>query len=713
MRPLNLALVALVLLSVSLITPQPAHATTYTVNTLADSGPGSLRTAMMSVVAGDTIAFGIMGAIPQTIAPLSALPMIVSPRVVIDGTTQPGYTGTPYIEIDGSGLNGLTSGVHLSEDSCTVRGLSIYGFDFGIRIAGNGATIESNYIGVDASGTTAPGNSQRGIWIERSSGHAIGGATVTQRNVIAGNAGDGIYIEAGPNNRIQGNYIGVDAKGAGPLGNARVGINLLNAMDNTIGGSNPGEGNVISNSADEGIFAWISNGTVIQGNFIGTDATGTVGMGNAGNGIYARESSRCQIGGSGGKGNIVSDNGLSGVRVSQSTGVPADSNIVAGNLIGTDITGTASLGNGKHGVEILAGRFNSVGGPGSENVIAYQTGAAGGGVGVLLIFGIGNMILSNSIHSNASLGIDLGDDGVTANDSLDPDTGTNNLQNFPVIDVAHSSAITSSTTINGRINATPSADVHLDFFRNAVCDSSNHGEGDFFLGSDSVTTDANGDAAFSVTFPFLSVGSHVTATATTGDGTSEFSECAPVQDVTAVALARFDVGPAAGGIRIEWAVASADGLRGFNMYRSATGAQDGFEKLNGALVAPDRRAFTDLTVEPGKKYWYRLGAVDRDGEFFSHTLSATAPAARLALEQNRPNPFNPRTRIRYSVPTTAHVTLTVYDVSGRFVDRIVDGTHRAGPHEVEWDATGASSGIYFYRLEADGVAKTRRMIFLK
>jgi uncharacterized repeat protein (TIGR01451 family) len=148
--------------------------------------------------------------------------------------------------------------------------------------------------------------------------------------------------------------------------------------------------------------------------------------------------------------------------------------------------------------------------------------------------GTGHSVLGNSIHSNTGInsqyipgngfGIELGyQDVVEANDPGDPDTGPNNLQNYPVL----ADVTAGGTTVNGSLNSTPSTSFDLHFYANTACDASGHGEGETYLGSDTVTTDAVGDVSFSsaVTVP-VPVGAFVTATATDPAGnTSEFSQC--------------------------------------------------------------------------------------------------------------------------------------------------------------------------------------------
>ncbi len=162
-------------------------------------------------------------------------------------------------------------------------------------------------------------------------------------------------------------------------------------------------------------------------------------------------------------------------------------------------------------------------GSGSGNVIAHND-SAGGHPGVSVLAGTNNLILGNSIFDNGGLGIDLGNDGVTANDTADGDTGANNLQNFPVITGVNASG--GMTTVTGRLNSTANTTYRIEVFANNTIDSNGYGEGQVFIGAQNATTDASGNVSFSVTNPFTQIGAgqRVTATATDpNNNTSEFS----------------------------------------------------------------------------------------------------------------------------------------------------------------------------------------------
>ena len=517
-----------------------AVAATFTVTNTSNDGAGSLRQAILDANANtgaDTIAFNIPGSGVQTIRPLAALPTI-SDAVVIDGYTQPGSSvntladgdnAVLLIELDGANLEGgavLFSGIVINTSNCVVRGLVINRFpgDGIFFTSPSGTTtnnvVEGNFIGTNPSGTVALGNNN-GIAINFSTNNLIGGTTPAARNVISGNGSHGISVSTGASaTTMQGNFIGTTANGTGALGNGSGGISSAGTGPDTIGGTAAGARNVISaNQNDAGIFvqSGTSTGPVIAGNLIGTDVTGTVALGNF-VGIWLNfgpSLGNSTIGGTtAGAPNVISGNRSHGVLM---TG-DSRNNQLLGNLIGTDITGSNPLGNAGHGVSIEAtARQNRIGGTltGQGNTIAFN---AGNGV---LVTGSptanGNAIRRNAIYSNGLLGIDLGGDGVTANDPGDTDPGPNNMQNSPVITAVNTT--TGQTTINGTLNSTPSTGFGLNFYSNSACDPSGSGEGATFFGMSGTTTDAGGNAVFAATVPFsLPAGHVITATVTDPTG---------------------------------------------------------------------------------------------------------------------------------------------------------------------------------------------------
>jgi len=251
------------------------------------------------------------------------------------------------------------------------HGVYIYGSET------HGNIVSGNLIGVDSSGAAGVGNNRSGLVIsEGADENVIGGTTPAERNVIAANGGDGIQIYgiASRGNSITGNYIGLAANGHDELGNEENGVRISSeGSSTTIGGDMPGEGNLISANNENGINI---NGDDVQyvtisGNFIGTDATGTLDRGNRGDGVEIENGShRIQIGGaSSAERNLISGNGADGIFMC--CGYVYEITIL-GNYIGTDVTGNQPLGNDGDGIRIASeAHLTTIGGdsPGERNVI--------------------------------------------------------------------------------------------------------------------------------------------------------------------------------------------------------------------------------------------------------------------------------------------------------------------------------------------------------
>ena len=466
-------------------------AATFSVTTTNDSGAGSLRAAISNAnaTAGPHV---INFAIPpfdgtvKTITPLSELDHLLQP-VTVDGYTQPGArtntlaagdNAVLLIELNGSslgfGANGLSIG---GVGGSTVRGLVINRFPgAGVRFdVRGGNVVEGNFIGTDSTGTTALGNHGSGVSVGGPSPNLIGGTTPSARNIISGNSGNGIegFNGGGTNLVIQGNYIGTDKTGTVALPNAATGnggIVLVGVTGTLVGGAVPGAGNLISANHGPGIFIFPS-------------APGTV---------------------------------------------------VAGNIIGADVTGTLPMGNALDGVGIQSSANNVIGGttPGAGNIIAFNGAALtfGNGSGVQMTgTATNNAILGNSIFGNAVLGIDLfaGTDNpgtrVSTNDPCDVDDGPNHVQNFPVLTSV--AGAPGGLRFRGLLNGKPNTTFRLEFFLNPQCDPSGYGEGQRFLGFTNITTGADCTNIFDVTLANTGFG-FMTATATDPDGnTSEFAAC--------------------------------------------------------------------------------------------------------------------------------------------------------------------------------------------
>lgn len=556
-----------------------AKAATFVVNSTgngADAAPGNgvcadgggnctLRAAISeaNLIAGnDTINFSI-GSGAQTINVPATLDVITD-TVTINGNSQPGFSGAPLIQLSGPGGGSVPTGLAILADNCVVRGLVLNGFSIGVRIEGmpanliaEGNVVAGCYIGTNAAGTAiAAVPNGYGVYLsDGGSGtgaqnNTIGGLTAADRNVISGNSNHSGIIIGGSitsGNIIVGNYIGTNAAGTAAIPNSYVAGIFLASPDNIVGGTTANARNVISGNSN-GIFIGSANahGNLIRGNYIGTNANGTAALGND-TGIFIGDDTGNAnsgahdniVGGSvTGAGNLISGN-TSGVTISNRfTADNTTGNQVQGNLIGTNAAGSGAVPN-TLGVLINGGsKGNSIGdtAAGTGNTIAFNTFD---GVNVSTAFSLtpnGNSIRGNSIHDNGGLGINLQPTGeaattITANDAFDSDSGPNTLQNFPVIT---SFTPGSTTQIGGTFNSTANQSFTLDFYRSPAPDASGNGEGQTYLGaplsgSTTVTTNASGNATFSLTFNGNLAGQYLSATATNSNGdTSEFGPAVQV-----------------------------------------------------------------------------------------------------------------------------------------------------------------------------------------
>lgn len=525
------ALGAVVLLFVALT----INATTYTVTSTANGTTTdgvSLRWAITQAnsAAGNSIAFNISGAAPHTITLTSALPAISKDNITIDGSTQPanGYTGaSPKIIINGNNSIGKGIEVSSTKDGIKVYGLYIKGFtDYAIYfpgkeahiigavgkgnvISGNGnastdagiyvkgATIKANIIGMDVTGTIAEPNA--GYGIQAVGGVVIiGGGTEGEGNLISANINHGIFLNNCDNSVIKGNKIGTDITGTLRFGNEEgSGIYMISGSSGVIiGGSVTGEENIISGNGGDGIYNSDGNNVVIKGNKIGTDITGTQNIGNTGNGIYMTATANtCIIGGNG----SGEGNIISG---NGSSGIYLDGpdfTIIKGNKIGEGIA-SENIGNNAYGIYITnSSHDNQIGGisAGDANIIAYN-----GNSGVAVNAGGGgttdaNKIQRNSIFCNAS---------ASGANSFGIQLIANGNDGLPAPVITSANA----TTISG--TSVPNATIEL-FQDNDGCVGF---QGKTYLG----TTTANGSGNWTITGTFPN---DITATATTDEeGTSPF-----------------------------------------------------------------------------------------------------------------------------------------------------------------------------------------------
>jgi CSLREA domain-containing protein len=507
-----------------------ARAATITVTTTADDltpndGSVSLREAIDAINAGndlgdpdiiaqapgtfgvnDTIDFDIQASLTpvRTISVGStgngALPALTK-RVTIDGYSEPGAARNTLANADNANvviaLDGASAGpnadgvlVGASGAESTIEGLDIFDFSLNqIELQGGGDTIAGNQIGFD--GTGSPARSPQGVHISNSDSSLIGGLTAGARNVISGNVGSGVDIvgsTASPatGNFVEGNFIGTDATGVLANGNGRAGAFAQLGAVQISGGNDNTIGGGLSQARN-----------VISGNGAGVDIR------------------------NGGEGNLVQGN-LIGVGADGMTPVP---NIEFGVRVASDDNLAPPLGPGQPNEPAASGNIiglnpnNSFTGVG--NLIEFN-----GGDGVEVdesplpnnaapIANSGNSISGNSIYSNGGLGIDL--KGGTGN--ILP----NNLMTAPGITAV--TPASSSTTVEGTLHrpASPGMTVRIELFASATCDPSGFGEGQTLIGSASTTTNGSGNASFSASVTPLAPAQIVTATAinTTADPSSQ------------------------------------------------------------------------------------------------------------------------------------------------------------------------------------------------
>ena len=591
------------------------------------AGTGTLRQAIVDVnndsqdnpASPDVIAFDIPNTGVHTILPITSLPPIVNP-VVVDGYTQPGAkpnnlavgdNAVLLIEIDASqrDANLPTSDPVLllqGQGSITVRGLVINHFfqgEAGIDVGSPLDVVSGNFIGTDPSGT----------------------------RTISEQAGVGVFVSTDSNQVGSG------------------------ASHTTIGGLRPADRNLISvgnGFIDGGILAEGALDTVIEGNYIGTDASGRNALGDE-DGILSEGSVGTTIGGTTAAArNVISGNALAGVFFT----AQEKATVLEGNFIGVDATGTAPLGN-RIGVILDDVSDITIGGtiPSAGNVIAYN-GAEGVFVGFNTMH---DPIRLNSVFSNQALGIDLhagvsadgapvGDGAV--NDPQDKDTAPNDLQNFPVLAEATSDG--RGTTISGLLNSTPNSGFLLDFYSSPADDSSQ-----YYVGTAPVLTDGNGNATFDVTLPTtVPNGWSLTATATTADtapygDTSEFASPISVFGPTPVSVLSPALNDAMAGAAYNASLAASGGTGGPYSFAITAGAPPAGMSLSSSGVLSG-------TATVAATYSFTVTATDPTGITGSRALSLTVDAATASRLDLTGFPA------RITAGTAGNLTVTARDAFG-------------------------------------------------
>ena len=330
-------------------------------------------------------------------------------NIVLNNYVGVNAAGTSVMANGGSGIV-VQSGAALNSVGAIGYGNVVSGnSENGIKITGSSTinnTVLANIVGLNSTGTASLGNAISGIFLGNGANlNTIGGVAAGSGNVISGNASDGVRVTGTgtSSNAVVGNFIGTDGSGTVGLGNLRYGVNIdSSASGNTIGGSVSGAGNVISGNSSYGVYL-AANGNTVAGNIIGLNASGTTTIANS-YGLYVHDAANNTIGGTTALArNVISGNTNDGIYI---TGASATNNLIQGNYIGTNVSGTAAIGNGAIGVRIT--------GNASGNTIGGATAGAG------------NLISGNA---NSGVYIDASNTNVKGNLIGTNATGTGAIRN--------------------------------------------------------------------------------------------------------------------------------------------------------------------------------------------------------------------------------------------------------------------------------------------
>ena len=693
----------------------------------------------------------------QTIQPGAPLPVITEP-VIIDATTQPGFDGVPLIELDGSNAGVEKNGLEIVCGYSTVRGMIINNFNAaGIFIHTEGGNlIAGNYLGPDATGTSAQGNHLAGVQIH-SNNNIVGGSDDNDRNILSGNDLNGVILggDEAYGNIVRGNYIGLKADGLGACPNDNMGIKIIGGKNNTIGGLETGERNVISGNIGHGILiqtadysSGIGKENVVLGNYIGTDYTGMYAVPNQWGGISLLNAPDNVIG----PGNVISGNISSGIFIWKDENSVSISmnNVVKGNYIGTNATGTDTIPN-RDGVLIGHAPENTVGGTSTSdrNIISGNNRF---GVGIFWVESEFNLIKGNYIGTNKE-GTHRLPNGTSQSNNSGGGVFIYDARNDSLVDNLISGNSGSGVIIAG--NATNSV-----------------------VKTNKIGSNAEGDAAL----PNLKHGVQIGGSdGTAGNRSRIVDNLIAYNDSNGVAVEW--------GVqnRITWNTMIENDIMKIDLYENgvsgptpndiddpdygsnflqnypyieALGIDDNGNLIMKYYVDSDPLYvfYYPLTIEFFKIIIYPKSSIPfasdqytvndyRDYKnnnrlklinlgpatdlqiFDGDTIEATATdllgntseysdygrlwnltvldqrslsiPEQFSLHQNYPNPFNPITTIQYELPQRSDVQITIYNLLGRKVTTLLSETQDAGYKSVIWDASNVTSGMYFYQIRVN------------
>ncbi len=731
------------------ITSKSVITRTWLVTSTANSGAGTLRRCLESAKAGDTITFDPV-VFPSTSAVsinLSAqLPPLTQGHltidasnagVILDGSSAPEGTVGLLVDSDGNTIKGLqvlhfpANGILLTANANhnTIGGdrtvgtgptgegnvISANGRGGGLHIYGSDNVVQGNLIGTDAMGSVALGNAVSGLQLEGPR-NFVGGITPGQRNVISGN-GIGLCIQSNDaiNNTIVGNFIGTDASGMIALGNGS-GIGFHSgASFNRVGGTTPEERNIISGNREKGIglISYGVTGNVFVGNYIGTDVTGEKALGNGLTGVVIEDGPFNNVIGG------INPNEKNIISGNGSCGVilsgGAYNNAVIGNFIGTDATGTTALGNGG-GVLIWSTCFNRIGGTksGERNIISGNTGNG------ISIGGsaLDNLILGNYIGTDANATRALGNGtGVCINEAA--------RHNF-----LGGTTDGERNVISGNGVGVGISDAGIEYnwvagnyigtdFSGTVAVGNQFGvrvetASNNYIGPRNIVA-SNGYCGVEVKGS-LAVGNTITRNSITNNSGTGIDNCEGGNTELAPPVITNITGTSVSG--------TAPSNCTVEIFSDP---EDEGKVYEGTTSSDSTGAFTFTKAEGLTRPNVTATATDAAGntsEFSSavatgvEVVSRHPIPARYALSQNYPNPFNPVTIIQYQIPRTCRVTLKIYNALGQVVRTLVGESKEPGYYNVIWDGKDSlgkevASGVYFYRFKTNDFVAIRKFLLMR
>ncbi|MFL5728565.1 MAG: T9SS type A sorting domain-containing protein, partial [Cytophagaceae bacterium] len=551
----------------------------------------------------------------------------------------------------------------------------------------------------------------------------IGGTAYNQRNVISGNGrlfvygvsdGSGVKVLGGSTGLVfKGNFVGLEKNGITALPNAEMGLSIEGASNNAvIGGTTPQERNVVSSHGYHGIQFRDSDNADISGNYIGTDSTGMVSLGNNASGIILIFATNVKIGKAvAGAGNLISNNHEMGIHI-----IGGNTMTIYNNLIGVASDGTTAMGNFDGGIRVFGvgggvwnGRAVVIGGLAAlqANTIAYSTGgngstAFGDGYGVGIIhndYGRFNPIIGNKIYCNAGKGIELGAGSTfVGNPSIGASTQAGNTgKSAPVISVR------STTAVSG--TATAGDVIHV--YKNTAIGAGCGCEGEIYLG----TTTATAGGTWAFTFAAaLSPGEVPYVTVTATDASNNTSEFNCNVSVLPIQLISFTVSAADDNSALAlWETANEQNNSYFLLERSEDGinfSSAGRISGNGTTSSVNLYSFSDNTHPSGILY-YRLKQVDLDGNYTYSPVKSVYFRDQKSIAIG-PNPadhflnleffgYTEKDRIKVTIISSLGETVASYD-------------HELNGSLISFDISALAPAVYYVTVSTDETRINRKLI---